>query len=297
MDPNEADLERTSDALREQGFRVVSLSRYEPTVPLFSVFRPDLVLLAAQGPEFAAVGLARRLRQLRNGATPILYLVDDPGQETRTYCLEKGMALDVFPKPLELPELVAKVHSLLNLVDAVGKKARTDAELHTPTLHDPLTGTHTRRYLLSLIGMETRRCERYGGSFSLVGCELKGTAQFKKAMGKDLAERLLVYVSVVLSQTVREADVVARVDEESFALLLPGTPTEGVRVMQERLASRFELARFHVEGKAFGTSVSLGSVSFPDRTGTATQLLAAAFQDLRRTRDAPRIGSATGIAL
>lgn len=297
VDPHEGDLESLSEALREAGYRVVTLSRYEPTVPLFSVFRPDLVLLATHPPEFVAVSLARRLRQQSNGATPILYLVDDPSSDVRQYCLEKGMALDVLQKPLNLPEVVAKVHAQLNLADAIEKSAKAEAELRTPTLHDPLTGTHTRRFLLSLIGMETRRCERYGGSFSIVGCELNGFSQFKKAMGKDLAERLLVYVSVVLSQTVREADVVARVDDDAFALLLPGTPMEGVRVLLERLSSRFEMARFHVEGKAFGTSVSLGAVSFPDRIGTATQLLAGAFQDLRKGRDAQRLGSNAAISV
>lgn len=297
VDPHEGDLEATSAALRDAGYRVVTLSRYEPTVPLFSVFRPDLVLLAAHPPEFAAVTLARRLRQLSHGRTPILYAVDDPDPEVRRYCLQKGMALDVLHKPLDHGELIAKVHAQLSLAGAIEKSARQEAELRTPTLHDPATGVHTRRFLLSLIGLETRRCERYGGSFSLVGCELNGYAQFRKEMGRDLAERLLVYVSVVLTQTVREADVVARVADDGFALLLPGTPAEGVRILLERLASRFELARFQVEGKAFGTSVSLGAVSFPDRLGTATQLLTGAFADLRKVRDTQRLGTGSGIIL
>lgn len=297
MDPHEADLEATSAVLRDGGYRVVTLSRYEPTVPLFSVFRPDLVLVAAHPPEFAAVSLARRLRQLSHGRTPIIYLVDDPDPDVRRFCFEKGMAIDVLQKPLDRGELTAKVHAQLSLTDAIERGARQEAELRTPTLHDPATGTHTRRFLLSLIGMETRRCERYGGSFSVVGCEVKGFSQFRKEMGRDLAERLLVYVSVVLTQTVREADVVARVGDDAFALLLPGTPSEGVRVLLERLTSRFELAKFQVEGRSFGTTVSLGAVSFPDRLGTATQLLGAAFEELRRGRDAQRLGTGSGIVL
>ena len=108
-----------------------------------------------------------------------------------------------------------------------------------------------------------------------------------------MAERLLVYSAVVLGQTVRDADAVARVGDCQFALMLPGTPAESVLEVVSRVAARFDTARFQVEGKVVRTSLELGTVSFPDSVGTPTQLLSAAQQDMRRAREFRRMVGST----
>lgn len=289
VEPRAESLEATRTALLDAGFRVVPLSRYEAAVPLFQVLRPDAVVLAAQGPDFSAVGVARRIRQLSHGCVPLFYQVDAADSEARRFCTERGQCVDLAPRGYagyDASELSLKLHAQLRLRDAVQRATRSE-DAHT-TLQDPLTGAFTRPYLLALIGQEVRRAERFGGTFSLVAVSLNGMAAFKKTYGRGSAERLLVYVAVVLGQTVREADVVARVDEEEFALFLPGTPQESVAELLGRLNARFEQARFQVEGKVVKTELALGAVSFPDTVGSPGQLVTAAFAQLRRERDIRR---------
>lgn len=298
VEPRAEDLERTRALLGEAGFRVVPLTRFDAAMPLFEVIRPDAVLLAAQPPDYAAVQVARRLRQLSRGTVPVLYYVDSNDLEAYRYCLEKGQCVDVVPRSASGAELALKLHAQLKLKAAVLRAAAGEESGTALALHDPVTGLYNKPFLLALIGQEVRRAERYGGSFSLVVAEAEGWNGFRKEYGRGMAERLLVYTAVVLGQTVREADAVARLADSQFAMLLPGTPAEGVPEVLARVSARFETARFQVEGKVVRTSLELGAVSFPDAVGTPTQLLGAALQELRRTREFRRtVGGPTRLSV
>lgn len=298
VEPRAEDLERTRLLLAEAGFRVVPLTRFDAAMPLFEVIRPDAVLLAAQPPDYGAVQVARRLRQVSRGTVPVFYLVDPHDMEAYRYCLEKGQCVDILSRGMSGEELSMKLHAQLKLKAAVLRAAAGEESGTALALHDPVTGLYNRPFLLALIGLEVRRAERYGGTFSLVAAEVSGYGAFRKEFGRGMAERLLVYSAVVLGQTVREADAVARVGDSEFALLLPGTPAESVPEVLARVSARFESARFQVEGKVVRTALELGAVSFPDSVGTPTQLLAAALQELRRTREFRRmVGSPTRLSV
>lgn len=288
VEPRAEELERTRALLTEGGFRVVPLTRFDAAAPLFEVIRPDAVVLAAQSPDYAAVALVRRLRQLGRGTVPLLYLVDPNDPEAWRFCLEKGQCVDMVSRASSSAELALKLHSQLRLREAVLRAAEGADTGTALVLHDPLTGLYNKSFLLAMIGQEMRRAERYGGSFSVVACAPQDFRAFRKQYGAPMADRLLVYTAVVLGQTVRESDVVARVSEGEFAILLPGAAAEVLPAVLERLAARFELARFQVEGKVLRTSLQLGAMSFPDVVGAPTLLLKTALEEMRRAREVRR---------
>ncbi|MDC0707392.1 diguanylate cyclase [Stigmatella sp. ncwal1] len=288
VEPRAEDLERTRALLGEAGFRVVPLTRFEAVAPIFEVIRPDVVVLAAHGPEFAAVAVVRRLRQMGAAPVPVFYLVDPDQPEAWRFCLEKGLGVDMVPRTLPGNELALRLHSVLRLRDEVLRAKESGEAATSSALHDELTGVYNRPFLLAMLAQEARRSERYGGPFSVMACAPQGYRAFCKQHGEAMGERLLVYTAVVLGQTVRESDVVARVSGEEFALLLPAMEEDALPGLLARIATRFELARFQVEGKALKISLLLGAVSFPDMVGTPAQLLSAAIQEMRRSRDVRR---------
>lgn len=286
VEPRQEDLEQTRKLLTEAGFRVVPLTRFDAVAPLFEVIQPDAVLLAAQPPDFSAVMAVRRLRQLGRGTVPLFYLADPDDPDAWRFCVEKGQCVDVVPRTGMGAELALKLHAQLRLKEAVLRAAEGEEKGTTRGLHDPLTGVYSKSFLLAMVGMEMRRAERYGGVFSVATCAPQSLRVFQKQYGRAMAERVLVYTAVVLGQTVRGSDVVARVSSEEFAVLLPGTTAEALPGVLKRLTARFELARFQIEGRALRASLALGGVSFPDVLGTPTQLLGGAIQELRRARGA-----------
>jgi diguanylate cyclase (GGDEF)-like protein len=97
----------------------------------------------------------------------------------------------------------------------------------------------------------------------------------------------VLYASTVLLQASREADVVGRVADDRFAVLLPSTPQEGLSFVRSRLVERFERARFQVDGRVVRIAASIGCTAFPDLQGNARRLLAAAFTAIPRPELVP----------
>jgi diguanylate cyclase (GGDEF)-like protein len=284
VDPREADLDRTVRGLEASGLKVLALRRPAVLVPVATAFRPHALVVATRAPEFTSLTLARQFHRQSHGAVPILYLIDAPDPQLRRYCLIKGLGVDVLSRPLDEVELLAKVTNWLGHDAQVERAGRNAFELRGPSLRDPLTGAFNRRWMLSLLAQETRRGERYGGSFSVLAARASGFRELKRLHGREQADRLLVHLSALLCQTVREADAVARVGDEEFSVFLPATPQEALRALRVRLARQFEHARVELNGRWIRPKVELGAVSFPDVVGTPTRLLSAAFEDLKRSR-------------
>ncbi len=276
VDESGAARTQMGEALRAAGLHTVALGSAEAALPLWSLFRPQVVLMAAHAPAFASVAIARRLQAQSKGAVPFVYLLDAPDPELRLHVLERGHGVDALCKPLEPRELVARVRGLLRFREGVRRTAPADDE--TNGLRDRLTGIWTRRAMTAFVHQELRRCERHGGGFGVLGIELQGFRQLRQAFGRGMADRLVLYASTVLLQFSREADVVARMADDRFAVLLPSTPHEGLPWVRSRLAERFERARFQVDGHIVRTAVSLGCAAFPEVQGNARRLLTAAFQ-------------------
>ncbi|HEY3588058.1 MAG TPA: diguanylate cyclase [Myxococcaceae bacterium] len=279
VDESEASRTQVTEALREAGLQVVALGSAEAALPMWTLFRPQVVLMAAHAPGFASVAVARRLQRLSREAVPFIYLLDAPDPELRLQVLEKGHGVDALGKPLELREVVARVRGLLRFREGVRRTARP-ADDEIAGLRDQLTDTWTRRAMTAFVRQELLRCERHGGGFGVLGIELQGVRHLRRTFGRAMANRLILYASAVLLQACREADVVGRVANDRFAVLLPSTLHEGLPWLRARLTDRFEQARFQVDGRVVRVAVSIGHTSFPDLHGNARRLLAAAFDAL-----------------
>lgn len=282
VDPDDGRLARVALGLREEGFKVVALSRPEAAVPLFGAFGPDAVVIAVRPEDGVPVPIARRLRQLSRGTVPLTYLVAPEQGELRRACLQKGLGLSVMRPDAEPAELAARLRSQLRFQENLLERARASLDAQNAELRDPLTGVASRRYLLGLVEEEMKRAERHGGAFTVVAAALTGHGAFRRAFGRATADRLVGWAAGLLQTSVRDSDVVARMGASEFALLLPHTPSESVAPLLGRLRARLELARLEVSGRAFRLEVAFGAASFPDERGAAGQLVGAAFRELRR---------------
>ncbi len=289
VDPRPERLEEAAQGLREAGHRVCVLTRYEAAPALWSVFEPEVAVIAGRAPDFEGCVLGQRLRQLSRRALPVVYLIDAPDPQLKEHCLRAGHGVDALAQPLSTRELVHKVERQIEL-----KRAQTKAVLSGEAvdrrLNDRLTGLGTRRLLLAVCDQDIRRAERFGGSFSIVVAQLRHCASARRTHGRELADRMVSYAAMALSQAVREADLVARIADDTFALLLPRTPAEAVPLVLERIRRAPRL----MSGQQWGDGAPLlfGWAAFPEAGSSAAQLLAEAERELRQAQAAS--GSAQG---
>ena len=286
------ELERLSELLRDAGYKVMALSRPEALVPLTNVFRPDVAVLGLDSDSLDCTRLGRRIARRTRGTVPVIYVGSgkqtDP--DTRRYCLQEGRGAAFLEREHALWQLPIQISSLVDLRFAVTDAERTAVAARPPSMHDEVTGLYNRRFLLELVAAEARRGERYGGCFSVVIAELDDFTSFHDRLGDEVCDRLMVYCATLLKQVLREADVLARVGKYHFGLLLPGMPAEAMPGLIDRLARRFQLARFPIDGQSLQASMTLGAATFPDVVGPADQIFARAIQELDRAREVRREG-------
>ncbi|MBI5071165.1 MAG: GGDEF domain-containing protein [Deltaproteobacteria bacterium] len=138
---------------------------------------------------------------------------------------------------------------------------------------DPLTGIGNPRAFEEVATRELNRLQRRPAPVSVAFFDLDDFKSVNDARGHAAGNRLLRAVGDTLRTAVRGSDFAARVGGDEFALLLPDTDAETCRAVVERLRVRLREA---VIAEGFGTTFSIGAVTFADPPAGSDQLLAAA---------------------
>ena len=101
---------------------------------------------------------------------------------------------------------------------------------------DAQTGFATRHGLLGAIADELARTERLGGDMSIVCIGLNGLPRLAAERGRAHEDALLRGFCDALSSSARRTDLVARLAEDEFALLLRGTGRGAAADTADKLA-------------------------------------------------------------
>jgi diguanylate cyclase (GGDEF)-like protein len=109
--------------------------------------------------------------------------------------------------------------------------ALDNAQLHRlvqqQALVDNLTGLANRRSLEDTVRFELARVKRFGGDVCIVFFDLDGFKDLNDHWGHLFGDEVLCRVAGALQATVREGDVAGRWGGDEFAIVLPGTTSEG----------------------------------------------------------------------
>ena len=121
---------------------------------------------------------------------------------------------------------------ILKLEAALRERTR-QIELLSNT--DSLTETFNRRYLGVRLGLEIKRCVRYGRPMSVVMCDLDHFKRVNDEHGHLTGDAVLSAFAVALKNCVRDQiDWVARYGGEEFVIVLPETGADGAFSAAER---------------------------------------------------------------
>ncbi len=103
----------------------------------------------------------------------------------------------------------------------LSRQTESRARARALAVTDPLTGLASRRKLLvQLHGALARARARPGHALALMTVELANHAALARDHGRESAERALVLAAARLKAVARDIDLVARVGEQHFALLM-----------------------------------------------------------------------------
>ncbi len=105
------------------------------------------------------------------------------------------------------------IHRVKIAVEIERQLARTDTS----------TGAINRRFFMELLEAEFNRSQRYRFPLTLVQIELENFEEINRRVGRSMGDELLYQFIEQLSEALRANDVVARLDTNEFAVILPQT--------------------------------------------------------------------------
>ena len=115
VDDQEANVQLLEQLLRREGYaRIKSTTDPRQALPTFQEFQPDLLLLDLMMPHLDGYAVMQKLRPLIPSGSflPILVITADVSTPTKHRALADG-ATDFLTKPIDVTEVVLRVHNLL----------------------------------------------------------------------------------------------------------------------------------------------------------------------------------------
>jgi diguanylate cyclase (GGDEF)-like protein len=147
--------------------------------------------------------------------------------------------------------------------------------------YDALTGLATRKFFNGYLKSECARIERYGGSVSLLLCDLDNFKKINDAHGHQAGDLVLGMVGSAIRACIRQnVDIAGRYGGEEIAILLPEIDLTLARIVGEKVRSEIEKLTFRYESKDLKITVSIGISASSDVLDTPEKLINAADNQL-----------------
>jgi diguanylate cyclase (GGDEF)-like protein len=173
------------------------------------------------------------------------------------------------------------------------RTAAAETALATTTTHleqvesiDTMTRLASRYRLFEQLQQEFRRSARYHHPLAFVLLDLDRFTSINEQYGEHFGDTVLTQVASILTNDLRETDVVARYEGEEFALLLPGTAAIQAIQAAEHIREHLKRHVFSNGVVACSVSASFGVAGVPDprvlRPDDMVRLAAQALAEAKR---------------
>jgi len=110
-----------------------------------------------------------------------------------------------------------------SMVVDITQRKRYEEKLTYLARHDPLTGVYNRYSLDELLEQEVKRSQRYNHPIDFLMVDVNRFKEINDRFGHQLGDRVLQKVATLLTEQVRETDIVARYGGDEFLIILPET--------------------------------------------------------------------------
>jgi len=149
---------------------------------------------------------------------------------------------------------------------------------------DPLTNSFNRLKFKEILTSELRRSERFGHPFSIIVMDVDFFQSINDRYGNSTGDKVLITISTIVQQRIRECDIFARWGGEKFILLVPETDGKGTIELAESIRSIIAEFEFIHVGQV---TCSFGVTNFSAGT-TKKELLIEAEQALTTSKQKGR---------
>ncbi|MBF0129606.1 MAG: diguanylate cyclase [Alphaproteobacteria bacterium] len=263
--------------LEQAGMVVRELHHPEHVLEILSEFRPDLILLDLYMRDCSGRDLAGLVRQIPEFISlPIVFLSGETDRVTQVSAQRVGVE-GFLTKPIRPNELI----------NAVALRAERMRILRSLMIRDPLTGLFNHGFVTQFLETTLAAARRDKSRFCVVMFDMDHFKSVNDTYGHPVGDQVLIGLARLLSQRLRNSDLVGRYGGEEFVAILRDVGVEDAMRVVDSIRQDFMEIRFHGGEREFGCTFSAGLALYPDLS-TAEALMEAADQALYESKHAGR---------
>jgi diguanylate cyclase (GGDEF)-like protein len=236
-----------SQILGEQGYEVRESASGSEALELFKTAPFPLVISDLVLDDMSGLDLLPKIKKIRP-ETEVILLTAYASIETATAALRHG-AFDYIIKNYDdlslLPDVVGRAEKKINhdveqrkLLDSLIKINTTlklvRSNFNNVAAFDEHTGLYNRQYFQEFVDGEMSRSAYFKRGFSVVLFAIDIRTGANDPDGGEVTQ-LRYDVTKSLRRRIRRSDVLARYEENVFAIALPETPRDGARCVIENI--------------------------------------------------------------
>ena len=246
-------------ALKKAGYNGVRMADSATEALAMIEQKPaDVVLADWMMPEMDGLELTQRIRQRdeeKGTYTAIILFTAHDGVDYLVKAFDHGVD-DYLCKPPNPQELAARVNAAAriaalqnDLLETSRQLEQTIQNLKKMALVDELTGAGNQQFLIKNLKAHLLEASTRCGGVCLAIIELRELEEITAAHGKFIADEILISQHRRLRRAVRPTDVVARMDNDFFGIIMHHTKTKDYK------PSSIERVLTMINNRAYKTSV------------------------------------------
>ena len=221
--------------LQEQdlsGFELRHVAALKDALENVATGRADLVVTELDLPDAHGSDVIRQIRAVAP-YVPLVVVMDAAAQDLPMQALREGAQECLMKGDLD-------GRSLLRAIRLAVEHQRLLATIRNPDLLDRLTLLLNRPGFQCLGDHHLRLARFTGNDFVVFYVDVDGLKEINESQGRPRGDEALMETSGILRASFRKSDVIARIGDDEFAVLMIDAPAEAIHIVRPRLRGILE---------------------------------------------------------
>ncbi len=175
-----------------------------------------------------------------------------------------GLRRDGLIFPQEISISAIEGGGLVCVIRDITERTYAEEQIKHLAYHDALTGLPNRLLFKDRLTVAISHAQREKRKLAVLFLDLDRFKVINDSLGHNIGDQLLQAVSTRVQSCVRESDTVARLGGDEFTVLLPHLPHgEDAALVAQKIIDAVRYP-FHIEGREFFMTTSIGISLYPD---------------------------------